>query len=42
MSPVPAMPITRVENIRGAIIDLIRFRNNSESGLTAVPHSGFR
>src|SRR5215212_3735496 len=40
MSPVPAMPMTRVEKISGAMIDLIRLRKRSESGRTAVPHSG--
>src|SRR5262245_24291874 len=40
MSPVPAMPITRVEKIKGAIIDLIRLRNRIERGRSAIPHSG--
>ena len=39
MSPVWAMPITRVENTRGAMIDLIRFRNSNENGRTIAPMS---
>ncbi len=42
MSPVPAMPITSVEKISGAMIDLIRFRKRRESGRTAIPHSGLK
>ena len=37
---LPAIPITSVEKINGAMIDLMRLRKSSESGRTAVPHSG--
>ncbi len=40
MSPVWAMPITSVEKINGAMIDLIRLRNSCDSGRTAIPQLG--
>ncbi len=41
MSPVPAIPITSVEKMSGAITDLIRLRNRIERGRSAIPQSGF-
>src|SRR5258708_6664843 len=40
MSPVPAMPMTSVAKISGAMIDLIRLRNRIDNGRIAIPHSG--
>ena len=40
MSPVPAMPMTSVAKISGAMIDLIRFRKSIDSGRNAMPHVG--
>src|SRR5438552_1853256 len=40
MSPVPAMPMTSVAKIKGAMIDLIRLRKRIDRGRNAVPYSG--
>src|SRR3954467_10726581 len=40
-SPPPAMPTTRVEKIRGAMIDLMRLRKMSRRTKRLFPHSGW-